>query len=317
MEPALDPLQLHPALAAWFAGRFPEGPTEPQAKGWPLVQDGADVLIAAPTGSGKTLAGFLMAINQAYCAHQAGEDLRGHTRVVYVSPLKALAVDVQQNLERPLAEIAETAKRLGLAVAPVTVAVRSGDTSAGARLAMVKAPPTILVTTPESLYLYLTADRSRETLARVRTVIVDEIHALARDKRGSHLSLSLERLEHAQREGRPQRVGLSATQRPIEVTAQLLSGAGAACHIPEAGGAPVDRRRVEVVDCGHRRDVRVGVELPGQELAAVLSSEQMGEVVQRIAEHVKSHCTTLVFVNTRRLSERLAHLLGEVLGPTR
>src|SRR6202453_5266174 len=194
MPKAPAPLELHPAIAAWFAERFPEGPTEAQAQAWPLVGSGSDVLVAAPTGSGKTLAGFLMAIDQAYRAHQEGEQLSGRTRVVSVSPLKALAVDVQQNLERPLAEIAEAAKRLGLPVAPITVAVRTGDTPAGARTAMVKDPPTILVTTPESLYLYLTANRSRETLTRVRTVIVDEIHALARDKRGSHLALRLERL---------------------------------------------------------------------------------------------------------------------------
>jgi ATP-dependent Lhr-like helicase len=353
---------LHPAVEAWFARTFPDGPTEAQRLGWPLVQGGSDVLIAAPTGSGKTLAGFLMAINDAYQAHEAGEEVDGHTRVVYVSPLKALAVDVHQNLERPLGEIAGVAAEMGLPAAPVTVAVRTGDTPAGARTAMVRDPPTILVTTPESLYLYLTAERSRQTLSRLHTVIVDEIHALARDKRGSHLALTLERLEHVQTGGRPQRVGLSATQRPIEVTARLLSGAGRIVNLPgtgaerlspldlsgpvpaappgpgpaappgarsasglgagpvspEAGAGAVpagDARRVDVVDCGHRRDVRVGVELPDQELAAVLSQEQMAEIVQRIAEHVKGHRTTLVFVNTRRLAERLAHLLGELLGP--
>jgi ATP-dependent Lhr-like helicase len=315
MPKAPATLELHPAIAAWFTERFPEGPTEAQAQAWPLVQSGSDVLVAAPTGSGKTLAGFLMAIDQAYRAHQAGEQLSGRTRVVYVSPLKALAVDVQQNLERPLAEIAEIAERLGLPVAPVTVAVRTGDTTAGARTAMVKDPPTLLVTTPESLYLYLTAERSRQTLTGVRTVIVDEIHALARDKRGSHLALSLERLEHVQLEGRPQRVGLSATQRPIEVTARILSGAGATTHLVGTEQSAHSERHVEIVDCGHRRDVRVSIELPEQELAAVLSQEQMGEIVQRIAAHVKGHQTTLVFVNTRRLSERLAHLLGELLGP--
>ncbi len=315
MPKAPAPLELHPAIAAWFAQRFPEGPTEAQAQAWPLVQSGSDVLVAAPTGSGKTLAGFLMAIDQAYRAHQAGEELSGRTRVVYVSPLKALAVDVQQNLERPLAEIAEIAERLGLPVAPITVGVRTGDTTAGARAAMVKGPPTLLVTTPESLYLYLTAERSRQTLTGVRTVIIDEIHALARDKRGSHLALSLERLEHVQLEGRPQRVGLSATQRPIEVTARILSGAGATTHLAGAEQAPRGGRHVEIVDCGHRRDVRVSIELPEQELAAVLSQEQMADIVQRIAAHVKGHRTTLVFVNTRRLSERLAHLLGEILGP--
>ena len=322
-------LDLHPAIASWFAARFPEGPTEAQAQGWPLVQRGSDVLIAAPTGSGKTLAGFLMAIDQAYRAHAAGEDLQGRTRVVYVSPLKALAVDVQQNLERPLAEIAREAEQLGLEVPPITVSVRTGDTTSSARAAMVKEPPTILVTTPESLYLYLTAERSRLTLTGVRTVIIDEIHALARDKRGSHLALSLERLEHIQLEGRSQRVGLSATQRPIEVTATLLSGAGATVHIQEgpvtaefdgpttqAGEGP-SARHVEIVDCGHRRDLRVSIELPEQEMAAVLSQEQMGEIVAKIAEHVKGHQTTLVFVNTRRLSERLAHVLGEILAPTR
>jgi ATP-dependent helicase Lhr and Lhr-like helicase len=315
MPKAPAPHELHPAIAAWFAERFPEGPTEAQAQAWPLVQSGSDVLVAAPTGSGKTLAGFLMAIDQAYRAHQAGEQVSGRTRVVYVSPLKALAVDVQQNLERPLAEIAEAAERLGLPVAPITVAVRTGDTTAGARTAMVKDPPTLLVTTPESLYLYLTAERSRQTLTGVRTVIVDEIHALARDKRGSHMALSLERLEHVQLEGRPQRVGLSATQRPIEVTAQLLSGAGATTHLAGAVQSTHGERHVEIVDCGHRRDVRVSIELPEQELAAVLSQEQMADIVQRIAAHVKGHQTTLVFVNTRRLSERIAHLLGEILGP--
>jgi len=294
--------RLHPAVASWFVTRFPDGPTEPQRRGWPLVQDGADVLIAAPTGSGKTLAGFLMAIDQTYRAHEHGDDLTGHTSVVYVSPLKALAVDVQQNLEGPLHEIAETAQKIGLPAAPVTVAVRTGDTPPGARTAMLKHPPTILVTTPESLYLYLTASRGRETLSRVATVIVDEVHALARDKRGSHLSLSLERLEHIQTGPRPQRVGLSATQRPIELTSRLLGGAGATRH-------------VEIVDCGHRRDLKVSIELPDQELAAVLSQEQMAEMVQRIANHVRQHRTTLVFVNTRRLAERLAHLLGEALGP--
>jgi ATP-dependent Lhr-like helicase len=345
-------LDLHPAVAAWFNDRFPEGPTEPQARGWPLVQGGSDVLIAAPTGSGKTLAGFLMAIDDAYRAHESGVQLGGRTRVVYVSPLKALAVDVHQNLERPLAEIAEMAKRLNLTPAPVTVAVRTGDTPSGARSAMVKDPPTILVTTPESLYLYLTAERSRATLTAVRTVIVDEIHALARDKRGSHLTLSLERLEHVQQGRRPQRVGLSATQRPIEVTARILSGAGATTRVvaPSAPVVPAlavpapavpapavpapavpalpsspptvpgpfvspAGRHVEIVDCGHRRDLRVSMELPDEELAAVLSQEQLGEIVQRIAAHVKGHRTTLVFVNTRRLSERLAHLLGEILGP--
>ncbi len=217
----------HPAVATWFSRRFAAGPTAAQAQGWPLIREGADTLIAAPTGSGKTLAGFLVAIDAAYRAHEAGSQLAGQTRVVYVSPLKALAVDVHQNLERPLAEIAEVAAELGLPAAPITVAVRTGDTTSSARTAMVKAPPTFLVTTPESLYLLVTAQRSRDVLGEVKTVIVDEIHALARDKRGSHLALTLERLDHVQQGPRPQRIGLSATQRPIEHTARLLGGSRA------------------------------------------------------------------------------------------
>jgi len=288
-------------VATWFARRFPEGPTAPQQRGWPLIAGGGDTLIAAPTGSGKTLAGFLVAIDAVYRAHAAGEDVGG-TRVAYVSPLKALAVDIHQNLERPLAEIAEVARELGLSVPPLTVAVRTGDTTPGARAAMLKEPPTFVVTTPESLYLLVTAQRSRAVLGRVSTVIVDEIHALARDKRGSHLALTLERLDHLQLGARPQRIGLSATQRPIEHTARLLTGVGAG-------------RGASIVDCGHARDLRVRIELPDTELAAVASTEQFHEVVDRIAAHVADHRTTLVFVNTRRMSERLAHLLGERLGP--
>jgi len=292
----------HPAVATWFARRFPDGPSAPQEQGWPLIASGTDTLIAAPTGSGKTLAGFLVAIDAAYRAAERGEDIEGAVRVVYVSPLKALAVDIHQNLERPLAEIAEVARQLGLPVPPVTVAVRTGDTTAGARAAMVKTPPTFMVTTPESLYLLVTAQKSRAVLGHVSTVIVDEIHALARDKRGSHLAITLERLEHLQLGPRPQRIGLSATQRPIEQTARLLTGAGAA-------------RKAAIVDCGHARRLHVRIELPDSELAAVSSTEQFGEVIDRIAHHVREHRTTLVFVNTRRLSERLAHLLGERLGP--
>ena len=292
----------HPALSTWFSRRFPEGPSEPQARGWPAIAAGGDTLVAAPTGSGKTLAGFLVAIDALYRAHAAGEELTGATRVVYASPLKALAVDIHQNLERPLKEIAEVAAELGLAVPPITVAVRTGDTAAGARAAMVKEPPTIIVTTPESLYLLVTAARSRAVLGDVRTVVVDEIHALARDKRGSHLALTLERLDALQHGSRPQRIGLSATQRPIEMTARLLSGVGPG-------------RSTTIVDCGHARRLDVRIEVPDTELAAVASTEQFEEVVDRIAHHVDKHRTTLVFVNTRRMSERLAHLLGERLGP--
>ncbi|MHB8439289.1 MAG: DEAD/DEAH box helicase, partial [Acidimicrobiales bacterium] len=292
-------MEFHPAVAAWFARRFPEGPSDPQVDGWPAIASGADTLVAAPTGTGKTLAGFLVAIDALYRAHEDGEDLSGHTRVVYVSPLKALAVDIEQNLRRPLAEIAEHWAQTGRPVPPITMAVRTGDTPPSARTAMVKDPPTILVTTPESLYLLVTAQRSRATLRNLRTVIVDEIHALARDKRGSHLALTLERLEHLQLGARPQRIGLSATQRPVETTARLLSGAG---------------RHTTVVDCGHTRRLDIRIEVPDSELAAVASTEQLDEVVSRIAELVGAHRTTLVFVNTRRMSERLAHMLGEYLG---
>src|SRR6516164_98601 len=202
--------RFHPAVRVWFERRFADGPTEAQAGGWPAIVAGRHTLVCAPTGSGKTLAGFLAAIDALYQAHAAGEDIEGATRVVYLSPLKALAIDIRTNLAEPLAEIAEVAQELGYEPAPITVAVRTGDSTSSERQTMLRRPPNLLVTTPESLYLYLTAERSRATLANVETVIVDEIHALARDKRGSHLALSLERLaaltEHA-----PLRIGLSAT----------------------------------------------------------------------------------------------------------
>src|SRR3989441_6473198 len=247
----------HPAVSAWFSRRFPDGPTEPQARGWALIARGLDTLIAAPTGSGKTLAGFLVAIDSLYRAHEAGQDVTNTTRVVYVSPLKALAVDIAQNLERPLAEIASVAVEMGLRPAPITVAVRTGDTSPAQRAQMLRRRPSLVVTTPESLYLLLTSTRGREALCTVESVIVDEIHAVARDKRGAHLALSLERLE-ALCERHPVRIGLSATQRPIDVVGQLLVG---------------DRPPPAVVDVGHRRDLDLGLELPEGELEAVASAE--------------------------------------------
>ena len=293
---------LHPVVAEWFRRRFPEGPSAPQALGWPAIAAGGDTLIAAPTGSGKTLTGFLMAIDRLYREGVAADGpATPRTRVVYVSPLKALAVDIHDNLERPLAEMRAVADELAEPPLPITVAVRTGDTPAAARAAMLAKPPTILVTTPESLYLLVTSAKGRTLLATTETVIVDEIHALARDKRGSHLALTLERLDHLVVGPRPQRIGLSATQRPIEETARLLTGVG-----PD--------RSATVVDCGLRRDLDVSVELPGTELSAVASTEQLGEVLDRIAEHVRRHRTTLVFVNTRRMSERLAHLLADRLG---
>jgi ATP-dependent Lhr-like helicase len=288
----------HPAVGTWFRRRFPAGPTAPQREAWPHVAAGADTLVAAPTGSGKTLAGFLVCIDRLYRAHDAGTPIDGVARVVYVSPLKALAVDIAENLERPLREIGAVAAELGLDAPDIRVAVRTGDTPNGERARMTRTPPSFVVTTPESLYLLVTSERGRRALRTVDTVIVDEIHAVARDKRGSHLALTLERLE-ALCEARPQRIGLSATQRPLERVGRLLVG---------------DRPPPAVVDAGHRRDLDLAIELPDGELEAVTSAEQMAEVLDRIAAHVREHRTTLVFVNTRRLAERVAHQLGERLG---
>ena len=297
----------HPAIRAWFERRFPLGPTEPQALGWPAIAAGGDVLVAAPTGSGKTLTAFLLCIDRLYREFEATGSLPSETDVVYVSPLKALSVDVQQNLEAPLREIAATAAELGLAAPEIRVLVRSGDTPAAARAAMLKHPPHLLITTPESLFLLVTAERSRERLRRVRTLIVDEIHAVARDKRGSHLALTLERLE-ALCDVRPARIGLSATQRPIETIARLLVGEGPGRT--DAQGKPA----CAIVDVGHRRALDLALVVPGSELEAVASGEQWGEILDDIAAQVESHRTTLVFSNTRRLAERVAHLLEERLG---
>ena len=297
----------HPAVRTWFERRFSLGPTEPQEQGWPAIAKGRDTLIAAPTGTGKTLSAFLVGIDRLFRRFEADGALPDETEIVYVSPLKALAVDIHQNLERPLREIREVAAELGMTAPEVRVAVRSGDTPASQRVAMVRKPPHFLITTPESLYLYVTAEKSRETLRHVRTVIVDEIHAVARDKRGSHLSITLERLASLCEE-RPQRVGLSATQRPMETIARLLVGAGADRSEPDG------RPRCSVVDVGHRRALDLAIEVPGSELEAVASQEQWAEIIDRIAEHVRGHRTTLVFSNTRRLAERVAHLLEERLG---
>jgi ATP-dependent helicase Lhr and Lhr-like helicase len=297
----------HPAVRTWFERRFPDGPTEPQRRGWREIADGNHTLIAAPTGSGKTLAAFLVCIDRLYRAHDTGTPLEEGPQVVYVSPLKALAVDIHQNLEAPLREIREVAAELGLSSPEVRVAVRTGDTAASERAAMLKRPPNILITTPESLYLLVTAERSRGMLGGIDTVIVDEIHAVAGNKRGSHLALTLERVTHLLA-APPQRIGLSATQRPIESIARLLVGAG-----PERSN-PDDTPICSIVDVGHQRALDVTLELPDDELEAAPSAEQMGQILERIGEHVKVHRTTLVFVNTRRMAERVAHQLGELLG---
>jgi ATP-dependent Lhr-like helicase len=295
--------QFHPAVASWFSRRFPEGPTAPQAAAWPHIAAGSDVLVASPTGTGKTLTGFLVAIDAAYRAAAAGTRTGAGPEVLYVSPLRALAVDVHENLHVPLSEIRDEAARLGCAEPDLRIAIRTGDTPAAERAAMRKNAPDLLVTTPESLYLLLTAPASRAMLRGVRTVIIDEVHTLARDKRGSHLSLSLERLDALVGEhgGHLQRIGLSATQRPLDVVARLLSG------------VHDDRPPTVIVDCGHSRQLDVAIELPDSELEAVASGGQFGDILDRIAEHTRQHRTTLIFVNTRKMAERVAHQLAERL----
>src|SRR5580693_8940586 len=287
----------HPLVRDWFVSRFGT-PTEPQQQGWPSILSGKTTLISAPTGSGKTLAAFLICIDRLVRKALRGE-LLDQVEVVYISPLKALSNDIQKNLETPLGEILQLAGQRGLLMPDIRTAVRTGDTLAHERRAMLSRPPHILVTTPESLYILLTAAKSREVLKTVETVIVDEIHAMADDKRGSHLSLSLERLEHLT--GKPlARIGLSATQKPIELVAEFLTGG--------SRPGPV------VVNVGHQRELDLAVEVPDSELGPVASNEMWGEIYDRIAELAKEHRSTLIFVNTRRLAERVAHHLGERLG---
>ncbi|PYO29365.1 MAG: ATP-dependent DNA helicase, partial [Gemmatimonadetes bacterium] len=293
----------HPAIERWFGSRFRE-PTEPQQRAWPLIQAGRNALIAAPTGSGKTFAAFLAAIDSLLRQGLDGT-LGDGTQVVYVSPLKALSNDVQKNLAEPLAEIRRTLEALCLPDVEIRTLVRTGDTPAAARQEMVRRPPHILVTTPESLYLILTSERAREMLRAVRTVIVDEIHAVARDKRGSHLALTLERLD--QLAGRRlQRIGLSATQKPIEDIAQFLVGAHRA--------PSPDSRAPTIIDSGHARTLDLAIEIPSSPLEAVMAAEVWDEIYERLVQLISEHRTTLVFVNTRRLAERLALHLSERLG---
>ncbi len=283
-----------PLIEEWFREQFGD-PTEPQIQGWPAIRAGSDVLISAPTGSGKTLAAFLICLDQLVREARTGA-LPDETRVVYVSPLKALSNDVRKNLEIPLAQIRELAEKRGVSLAPIRTAVRTGDTPMYERQQMGRKPPHILVTTPESLYILMTAEKSRAMLRSTRTLIVDEIHAIADDKRGSHQALTLARLD-ALAEIRPQRIGLSATVKPIEEIANYL---GPNTHI---------------VNTGHRRDMDLGVIVPRDELGPIATHEMWAELYDRIAELILAHRTTLVFVNTRRLSERVAHALTERLGP--
>ena len=287
----------HPLLREWFVARFGT-PTEPQEQGWPHILAGRTTLISSPTGSGKTLAAFLACINNLVCKALAGE-LQDKTEVLYISPLKALGNDIQKNLEVPLGEILQMAGEHGLLMPQIRTAVRTGDTLMHERRAMLKRPPHILVTTPESLYILLTAESSRRILRDVETVIVDEIHAVADDKRGAHLALSLERLD-ALAYRPPVRIGLSATQKPIEEVAHFLTGNGRP--------APV------IVNVGHKRKLDLAVEVPGTQLGPVASNEMWDEIYNRLVELVGKHRSTLVFVNTRRLTERLAFHLGERLG---
>jgi len=287
----------HPLVQEWFVRRF-QTPTEPQEQGWPHILAGRPTLISAPTGSGKTLAAFLACIDRLVRKALAG-DLQDRTEVLYISPLKALGNDIQKNLEGPLNEILQMAGERGLLMPEIRTAVRTGDTLMPERRAMLKRPPHILVTTPESFYILLTAEKSRAILRDVETVIVDEIHAVADDKRGAHLTLSLERLE-ALTHKRPTRIGLSATQKPIETVAHFLTGSGRADPV--------------VVNVGHKRTLDLAIEVPATQLGPVASNEMWDETYDRLAELAQQHRSTLVFVNTRRLAERVAHNLGERLG---
>jgi len=303
----MQSFQFHPAVKRWFEQTF-GSPTEPQVRGWPAIQSGRHVLISAPTGSGKTLAAFLASLDVLFC-EGTQTDLPAETRVVYVSPLKALSNDIRKNLQEPLAGIRSLLRETNGHQIDVRAEVRTGDTTAAQRQALIKKPPHILVTTPESLYLLLTSESGRQMLRTVRTLIMDEIHAVVDDRRGAHLSLSVERLaaltESAS--GRPlQRIGLSATQKPIAEVARFLVGTQAvdASHNADC----------EIIDIGHRRELDLAIELPKSPLEAVMSNEIWEEIYNRLAELIQAHRTTLIFVNTRRMAERVTHHLSELVG---
>ncbi len=295
--------QFHPLVRDWFVTTF-ERPSPPQKAGWPAIAAGRHALLCAATGSGKTLAAFLWAIDGLIRSAASGT-LTDETSVVYVSPLKALSNDIQKNLWEPLRAMRRLAEERGISLAEIRVAVRTGDTPAKDRVSMRRRPPHILVTTPESLYILLTAEGSRGYLASARTVIVDEIHAVAADKRGAHLALSLERLDDLA--GVPlQRIGLSATQRPIQEIGRLLVGTRSL----QGDGTP----DCAIVDVGQRRDLDLVVEVPDRPLGPVASHAMWAEVYDRIARYAKEVRTTIVFVNTRKLVERVAYQVSQRLG---
>jgi ATP-dependent helicase Lhr and Lhr-like helicase len=293
----MDPLSIfHPIVREWFERRF-EAPTEAQTRGWPAIAGGNHTLISAPTGSGKTLAAFLLCIDRTLRAAINGT-LTDSAQVVYVSPLKALSNDVHKNLSLPLQEILQLASERGIEVPEIRIALRTGDTPAHERQARARRPPHIWITTPESFYILLTSESGRRGLAGVHTLILDEIHSIAGNKRGSHLAISVERLCSLVRTP-VTRIGLSATMRPIEEAARFLAGPERSCTI---------------IDAGHRRGMDLQVEMPGDELGPIATHELWDETIEHISDLIQRHGTTLVFVNTRRLVERVSHLLSQKIG---
>lgn len=286
----------HPLVREWFVAKF-GSPTEPQMLGWPAILAHQTTLISAPTGSGKTFAAFLTCID-SLVRQALNHTLCDETEVIYISPLKALSNDIHKNLSEPLNEIAALAKTRGLQMAEIRIAVRTGDTPQRERISMVKKPPHLLVTTPESFFLLLTAEKSRVMLTTIKTIIVDEIHALVNDKRGTHLALSLERLETITKH--PVRIGLSATQKPLQRVAQFLAGNR--------------KKKPTIIDIGHVRHLDLAVETPRSPLSAVATNEMWDEMYDKLAEFSQDHRSILVFVNTRRLAERVAHHLAERIG---